>query len=166
MSSSGFARPTIQIGSCSRYCSYSKAAQNSWSKRAYFPLLYLCATILLPSDDFKGQAHHSKNTHVLLFLSSCNNTLPYTWQEYFENPKKLLFHLLQYLQRLVCFLQEKELFARKPSFHFRTPSGFQNSRNNTQQNRHTVLRLSMGHSHCRYQPHPSHFSGGSSWKWD
>lgn len=76
------------------------------------------------SDAFKGQAHHFKNTHVLPFLSSCTNTLQCTWQENFENPKKHLLHLLQYLQRLVCFLQEKELFAKSPSFLFGTPSAY------------------------------------------
>lgn len=69
------------------------------------------------SDAFKGQTHNFKNIHVLPFLSSCTNK--YTWQEYFENPKKHLLHLLQYLQRLACFLQEKELFAKNPSFLFR-----------------------------------------------
>lgn len=77
-----------------------------------------------PSDVFKGQAHHFKNTHVLPFLSSCTNTLQHTWQEYFENLKKHLLHLLQYLQRLVWFLQNKELFAKNPSFHFGTPSAY------------------------------------------
>lgn len=69
------------------------------------------------SDAFKGQTHNFKNIHVLPFLSSCTNK--YTWQEYFENPNKHLLHLLQYLQRLACFLQEKELLAKNPSFLFR-----------------------------------------------